>query len=171
MLGDTDDVLAIEHEIRIDYSLLSLCLITICLFTYIIVRVIQTIKCSDLIFLSMLITLQLCLIAEVAYITNGIIQDYRQRKKKIEEINHAFYCKTIIFDTLPAMLLAVATTLNINKWCYYNLRTRAYKHKDEFTRTKNELTRHVSILNFVTGLSMICIVAPYCFFYGRGCDA
>jgi hypothetical protein len=85
---------------------------------------------------------------------------------------HKFYCETVIFDTLPAMFLALATMLNINKWCYYNLRTRAYQERNKHVteETKHKLRRNVTILNYITALLCTSVVAPYCYFYVKGCD-
>jgi len=38
---------------------------------------------------------------------------------------HAYFCTNATTDFLPALFLAFATTLNTNKWIYFNSRVRA----------------------------------------------
>jgi hypothetical protein len=46
-----------------------------------------------------------------------------------------------MYPALPAIFLALGTLLNINKWIYYNLRTRTYKEGNKTKDLKLQLTR------------------------------
>ena len=42
----------------------------------------------------------------------------------LTHIDHSWYCKETLATSLPAVILSVATLLNISKWVYYTLRVR-----------------------------------------------
>jgi hypothetical protein len=117
--------------------------------------------------------LQACLISMVIFYTYKLPIEYDAKRGDDVHYNHKYYCECVIFDTLPAMFLALATMLNINKWCYYNLRTRAYQERNKHIteETKHNLRRNVSILNYITLLLCMLVVGPYCYFYAQGCNS
>ena len=167
-----DDLEDYNHQLTIDYSLIAVCLATAILFAYIIYRVAKTIKCSDNVFLTMLVFLLACLAAQIAYFSFRIPIMNRAILGEDLTYNHEYYCQATVLGTMPCAFLALGTLLNINKWCYYNLRTRALKgDKQQIELTKNTLKRKVSILNYITGILAITIIAPYCYFGAAACNS
>ena len=114
-----------KFNISIYSVVIGLSAITALLFSYIIYRVIKSVKFTDPIFIAMLLFLQLTLILTIMYYSYLL-----KIEKKIEAndftINGNLYCESALYTSLPALMLALGTLLNINKWTYYNLRTRAY---------------------------------------------
>ena len=114
-----------KFNITIYSTVIGLSAITALLFSYIIYRVIRAVKFTDPIFIAMLLFLQLTLILTIMYYSYLL-----KIEKKIEAndftINENLYCESALYTSLPALMLALGTLLNINKWTYYNLRTRAY---------------------------------------------
>ena len=114
-----------KFNISIYSVVIGLSAITALLFSYIIYRVIKAVKFTDPIFIAMLLFLQLTLILTIMYYSYLL-----KIEKKIEAndftINGNLYCESALYTSLPALMLALGTLLNINKWTYYNLRTRAY---------------------------------------------
>ena len=157
-------------QIRFDSTLIGICSVTVILFTYIIFRVVRTIKCSDPIFLLMLILLQLSLIFNILYFGNNLKIVKGARNGVEFTINHKFYCETSIYPALPAIFLALGTMLNINKWIYYNLRTRTYKNGNPTKDNKLQLINRAKILNLITFLLCIGLLIPYFLSFYLGCN-
>ena len=148
--------------------MIGLSSITVLLFSYIIYRVIKAVKFTDPIFIAMLIFLQLTLILTIVYYSYLL-----KLEKKFEAndftINRNLYCESALYTSMPALMLALGTLLNINKWTYYNFRTRAY-HKRLTSETKAQLLGQTKWLNLTTLVIFCCLIAPYLILYIRACS-
>ncbi len=89
----------------------------------------------------MLIMLQLSLVFNILYFSNNLKLSKGARNGVQFNVNHKYYCETSMYPALPAIFLALGTLLNINKWIYYNLRTRTYKEGNKTKDLKLQLTR------------------------------
>jgi len=109
----------------------------------------------------------------IAFYAYKLPIEYRAKAGEVIFYNHKYYCEGIIFETTPAMFLALGTLLNINKWCYYNLMTRAYQEENKhiMSETKSKLRQNVSVLNWITAALCLAVVTPYCYFYVQGCNS
>jgi len=96
----------------------ALCVATCLLFSYITYRVVKVSKCSDPIFIIMLILLQLSLIANILFF------QFQARVTKSESDIPwtTYYCSNATYTYAPAIFLALATVLNASKWIYFNWR-------------------------------------------------
>lgn len=108
----------------ITYHILSaLCVATFLLFSYITFRVVKISRCSDPIFIIMLVLLQLSLVANLVFF------QFQVKVIKSEDTVpwNTWYCASASVNYLPAILLALASILNINKWIYFNWRVKALR--------------------------------------------
>jgi len=108
------------------HTLSALCAASCLLFSYITYRVVKISKCSDPIFIIMLILLQLSLVANLVF--------FQFQVKIIKSDNNmawtTYYCSNATTNYLPAILLALASVLNTNKWIYFNWRVKALRLLD-----------------------------------------
>ncbi len=75
----------------------------------------------------MVICLLLSLMWTIAYYSFEIHLTLLQLNQELLTFKTSWYCQTAIYDSQPAMFLALGTLLNINKWVYYILRTQMYQ--------------------------------------------
>lgn len=116
-----------EKPTLITYHTLSaLCVATCLLFSYITYRVVKISKCSDPIFIIMLILLQLSLVANILFF---------QFQVKIIKSDYniawtTYYCSNATYNYAAAVFLALASVLNTSKWIYFNWRVKALRLLD-----------------------------------------
>jgi hypothetical protein len=150
----------LRTTLRVYCAAIGLCSLTALLFIYVIIKVARQIKCSDPVFLVMLSCLLMSLLWTIAYYSFETHLTLRQLHGQSIVFRTKWYCQSAIYDSQPAVFLALGTLLNINKWVYYTLRTRVYKQgmSPEGRHTLDSYKRWLLLL---TSLLMTCVVAPY----------
>ena len=171
-MGSTD-VDADQKATLITYHCIqALCVATCLLFSYITYRVIKISKCSDPIFIMMLILLQLSLIANILFFQFQV----RIIKSESEIPWSTYYCSNATYNYAPAILLALATVLNASKWIYFNWRVKNLKYLDlkdekQILLAQNALLVKQRRLNIATGLIFIVIITTSIYYMALGCSA
>ena len=120
--------ISLQKTINAYWWMFGICATTILLLVVVFALVLKTAKCSDPVYLLMLFFLQLTMIAQMYFFWYLISTDQEkiaQFDPNIVHYDHAFYCNETVAISLPAVILSVATLLNISKWAYYTLRVRA----------------------------------------------
>lgn len=119
------------NDLSVSYEVLTaICALTVFALCFVVARVVRVAKCSDPIFVIMLVCLQLALVSNVLF--------YQLQLRWVENdrVGPAYYCSNACLDSAPALWLAFATLLNTNKWIYFNWRLTALKFCD-FTNNQD----------------------------------
>ncbi len=72
--------------------------------------------------------------------------------------------------TLPAVFLAIAALLNLNKLIYFNFYSRAVRDGISDETDKVKLRRRRMALNLGTLLACAFVMAYPAYYYSRGCN-
>lgn len=119
--------------------------------------------------MAMLGCLLLSLLWTIAYYSWEVHLTLKQLRNQNMTFKTSWFCQSAIYDSQPALFLALGTLLNINKWVYYTLRTRAYKQGMN-PSSKHYLKSYKKWLLFITCLLVVCVIAPYFNIIGDACN-
>ena len=158
---------SLQKTINAYWWMFGICALTILILIGVLVQVIRTTRFSDPVYLLMLFFLQMTMLVQMYFFWFQISTDkilIAQIDPQVLHWDHKQYCNEAVAVSLPAVILSIATLLNISKWASYNLRVRAIRNQGQSMKNK------FLALN-VTSLLVICVVLvpPICY-YCKGCN-
>ena len=153
--GDTPDRWGVDYVCNLFLTIL--CAVTLILFVIATVKATKLVWPQEKMIPTMLVFLCLSLFGSFAYFLWTLLRTYKYPFKSTVPVGPVYpeeACELSVFPFLPAVFLAVAVILNIDKWLYFYFRIMV-----EYRCLKNKQIRNLEMIDLDNKKKWLNIVA------------